>query len=707
MTIWDKRIDKAEKFLEPMVTQGNKIYIRYKDERDNSSMGVKRINLFYSNVNTISASLFNSLPQPDVSRVQRGDWDDDVSRVAALICQRALTAEIQTCPSFKPSVEAAILDRLIPGQGQIWVRFEIDMDKAENGDDPSAESETGEPTPVAGTEQMYIDQVYWEDFIYEPARCWAQVTWVGRRLSMTKEEVEENWGKDATTRIQSVKNPQNSLTPKQINQDKFSVYEIWDKAEKKVYHIAKGLEEPLDVKDDPYKLRGFFPCPPPLIANPTTTAYMAIADYYFAQDQYNQLDILYARISLIIEAVKVAGCYDAANTATIGTMLQGQENMLIPVDNWAMYTESGGAKGLIDWYPVEQVATVLQLLQAQFEACKAALYEVTGMSDIMRGASNQYETAKAQEIKAGFASVRMNAYQRDVGDFVSHLLQIMAEIMVQLYSDQKLQAIVGTLDQADMQYVPQAMQLLRNDFLASAKVQVKVDSLVQADWALEKGQRTELMGVISQFLQQAVPAIQQVPEMASLLVSMLKFTIIGYKGSAEIEGILDQQLDQMVKASQQPKEPPPPTPEEQQMELEKQKMQNEMQMAQAKQQADNQKAMGEFQIKQQESFQSMQLEKAKLDGEMAMQREKHTMEMEKMQAEIAIKQQELTMKQQEMTMKLELAQVQGQMKLEASAQDHALKQETAQQSHDMSMEHSNESHMMAMAQAAEAKEDDD
>jgi len=303
--------------------------------------------------------------------------------------------------------------------------------------------------------------------------------------------------------------------------------------------------------------------------------------------------------------------------------------------------------------------------------------------------------------------VRMNAYQRDVGDFVSHLLQIMAEIMVQLYSDQKLQSIVGTLDQADMQYVPQAMQLLRNDFLASAKVQVKVDSLVQADWALEKGQRTELMGVISQFLQQAVPAIQQVPEMASLLVSMLKFTIIGYKGSAEIEGILDQQLDQMVKASQQPKEPPPPTPEEQQMELEKQKMQNEMQMAQAKQQADNQKAMGEFQIKQQESFQSMQLEKAKLDGEMAMQREKHTMEMEKMQAEIAIKQQELTMKQQEMTMKLELAQVQGQMKLEASAQDHALKQETAQQSHDMSMEHSNESHMMAMKQAAEVEKDDD
>src|SRR5690606_40090888 len=96
------------------------------------------------------------------------------------------------------------------------------------------------------------------------------------------------------------------------------------------------------------------------------------------------------------------------------------------------------ARGMIDWYPVEQVATVLQHLYSAFEATKGLLFEITGMSDIVRGASNQYETAAAQQIKAQFASVRMNGYQRDVAKFVAKILNIMSEMFTQLYSEQKI-----------------------------------------------------------------------------------------------------------------------------------------------------------------------------------------------------------------------------------------------------------------------------
>jgi hypothetical protein len=470
---WDTRIEKAEKFLEKVHTTGDKVYTRYKDERDDMrANSLKRVNMFYSNVNTLKESLFNSMPKPDVSRRHKGDFADDVSRVAALILQRGLEYEVSAAVDFKEAVSSAILDRLVPGIGNVWVRFSVD----------STDSEV--PEPVAGTEKVWVDAVYWDEFLYEPARVWSKVGWVGRKLSLDKEEVTKRWGEDAVSQLDSVEN-RGSLTPKQITEDKYCIYEIWDKRKKQVLFIAKGVDEPLETSPDPYGLVDFFPCPKPLIANPTTTSFLPVCDYKIAEDQYLQLDVLYARISLIIDAVKVAGAYDSS-APEIGRMLKGSENVLIPVDNWAVYAERGGSKGMIDWYPVETVVAVLQQLQAQFEHVKSVLYEVTGMSDIIRGASNQYETAAAQQIKAQFASVRMNGYQRDVSEFVTGVLNIMGEMVVQLYTDEKLQTIVGTLSENDMQYVPQAVKLLRNDFLMQCKVSVQAEFKLTGRWRRHK-----------------------------------------------------------------------------------------------------------------------------------------------------------------------------------------------------------------------------
>ena len=94
---WTPRIEKAEKFLQKTISRGRTIYQRYEDEREDATQSSqKRINLFYANVNTLKESLFNSLPKPDVSRMQRGAYNDDVSRVAALIIQRGLDYEVKT-----------------------------------------------------------------------------------------------------------------------------------------------------------------------------------------------------------------------------------------------------------------------------------------------------------------------------------------------------------------------------------------------------------------------------------------------------------------------------------------------------------------------------------------------------------------------------------------------------------------------------------
>lgn len=636
---WTPRIEEAEKFLEKTIYRGRLIYQRYEDEREDATQQTqKRINLFYANVNTLKESLFNSLPKPDVSRMQRGAYNDDVSRVAALIIQRGLDYEVKTAKDVKDSVEAAILERLVPGFGQVWIRF--------------------------ADEQILVERVYWEDFIWEPARSWNDVSWCGRKIHMSKEDFISMFGEEAYKSIDGAvygdKDAPLDLTPKQINKNKICVYEIWDKTTRKVIHCIKGMQAPLKENEDPLQLRDFFPCPPPLMANPTTNKFLPVPDYKIAQDQYDDIDILYARIQLIVKAIKVAGVYAADSQTEINRMLQGQENVLIPVDNWAMFADRGGTKGLIDWYPVGEVAQVLTILQGQYTALKSELFEVTGMSDIIRGASNQYETAKAQQIKAQFASVRMNGYQRDVSFFVTHILRIMTEIMVQLYSDEKLQEIVGPLSPEDMQLAPQALQILRNDRLLSSKVDVQADSLTQSDWALEKDSRMELLGSVSQYLSTAVQLGGQVKELAPMLLGLLKFAVSGFKGAAEVEGMMDRALDQVIATASQP-QPPQPSPEEIKAQAEMQKMQMEMQLKQ-------QEAQQRLQLEQQQAQADLtvQQQQAQLDAQLAQQKLEHQSQMNEM---------ELQFKQQMLMLELQAKQASAAIKMQQDQRTAEMKEE--------------------------------
>jgi len=616
---WPTRLESWNEFSRKFHERGCKIEARYEDDReamgqdDPSSLGgqYKRVNMFYSNTSILKESLYNSLPKPDVSRLHKGEFDNDPSRVAALIVQRALTYEVHCAKYFDEGVKSAILDRLVPGMGTMWMTFKPPED--------------GRPEEVA------CDFVHWRDLLFEPRRKWEECMWVGRKLHLDHDEAKKRWG-ERVGELPTQKNNNYILAPNLIDKGKVCVIQMWDKAKKEVLHLTEQGTI-LDRVKDPYELASFYPCPKPLIASPPTSKFLPLADYYMAQDQYTQMDTLYARMSLIVEACRVAGVYDASQPE-IGRMLSGTENKLIPVDNWAMFADKGGAKGTIDWFPVETITGVLQQLVATYGFLKDQLFEVTGMADIIRGSSNQYETLGAQQIKAQFASVRMTALQRDVAFFVRDSLRIMAELLCQLYSDQKLSAVCGTLPMTDQPHVQSAIAILRDDFQTKYSIDIEADSLTQADWALEQSQRMELTQTLSQFLASAVPAIESNPSLAPLMMQILKFSLVGFKGSAELEGALDSAMTALEQAGGMPEKP---DPEAQKAEMETQKMQQELQLAQQKQAGDmqllQQKAAlemqlkrEEMQLKREEHMMDMQFEREKHDQAMQFEREKFVIE---------------------------------------------------------------------------------
>lgn len=619
---WPDRLAAWKKFSEKMHERGCKIEARYEDERDANNMSVglnlndiggKRVNMFYSNTTVIKESLYNSLPKPSVSRLHQGDFENDPARVAATIVERGLSYEVRCAHWFDPAVKSAILDRLVPGIGVLWVNFT--------------------PMKTQGRRQIpesiSLDIVYWKDLIYEPKRAWEQVTWVGRILHVDKYDAKKRWG-EAALEVPKDRHGAVNTTDQALNEGKAQVIEMWDKnTYDVVYMTLTGTV--LQTVPDPYELLNFFPCPKPLIAAPPTRHFLPLADYYMAQDQYLELDILYARINLIIEAIRVAGVYDSS-VPEIGRMLSGTENKLIPVDNWAMFAEKGGTKGVIDWFPIEQIATVLQHLVSTYEFIKTQLFEVTGMADIVRGSTNQYETAAAQQIKAQFASVRMTAFQRDVAIFVRDTIRIMAEMMCQLYTDTKLANIVGMLPPGDDQFLPQALQIIRNDFMLKYNVDIETDSLTQADWALQQGQRMEYAQALSQYLTAALPAAQADPTLMPLFMQIVKFISVGFKGASELESMLDSTLQQLQNM------PPPeegPSPEQIKAEAAQAKSQADIQLVQMKTQAQQQDSQNKLAMQQadlafkrEEHMMTMQFKREEHMLDMQMQREKAGLEAE-------------------------------------------------------------------------------
>ena len=628
---WKNELKQAKREDEKWVTRAKKIVKRYRDDRTASQVS-KRYNVLWSNIQTMLPALYGKTPRAQVER--RWKDKDPVSRTAATILERALQYEIDHNADFDHAIKSAVLDRLLPGRGVAWVRFETKsvetvgegMEVSDDAEEGASVEMYGEEQPEANVETTPVDYVYWEDFRCTPARTWEEVTWCARRVYMAKDEVIKRFGEEFKD-ITLTHEPMGLDDMKKAGateadmeaMKKAEIWEIWDKGSECVYWVAEGEEKLLDHKYDPYGLDGFWPIPRPLFATQTTDTLVPVPDYVLYQDQADEIDKLTNRISLLIEAVKVVGVYDASQAGIQRMLTEGFDNQLIPVDSWAAFSEKGGIKGTIDFMPLDQVLQALNQCYASREQAKQVVYDVTGLSDIIRGSSVASETATAQQIKGQYASMRLKRMQMDVAMFASELLRIKAQMMCDLYSPQNLIEMSGIMGTDDAQFAEQAIQLMKSEPIRSYRIEVASDSLVEMDEAQEKQSRTEFMTAFGVTLRDALPIVQQVPEMAPLIGEVLTFVVRTFKGGRQLENALEGTIEKM----NAPKEPQGPSPEQMQaqaqQQMEQAKMQATMQAEQAKMQASQQmeamKTQAQAQIEQFKAQQAMELEQMKQQAE--------------------------------------------------------------------------------------------
>lgn len=532
---WIKEISISSKSEEKWRKDVKNVIDIYKNAKNKV-----RFNILYSNVQTVGPALYLNTPRPDVRR--RFTDEDPAAKEVSETIERVLIAGIDNY-DFDYNIKGAVLDYQLSGRGMGWVDY-TPLTNSQPVLDPFGQPMLDEMGQPVTTEEIVYQSttcrwIEWDKVRFGYASRWEDTPWILIEHDFTRDELVEKFGELGAEVDLDLSFSEDKEEGKEAIK-KACVYEIWSKTDRKVYFIAPSFEKgPLLVKDDPFGLEGFYPCPRPLmyITDPDGSA--PIIEYDLYKDLAEELNNVSKRIRRLTSAMKARGVYDSQITGFAEAMA-GDDAALIPSDNATVAMQMGGMDKAIWMIPVDKYVQVLRELYAAREQIKQAIYEVTGISDIVRGSSDPRETLGAQSLKAQFGGLRIKERQKDVQRFIRDIFRIKAEIIAQKFEPNVLKLYTGK----DMS--PEAFDLMKSVVNRMIRVDVETDSTIAQDQEADKKAVTELMTAITQFITAWGPIVQtglvplEVPK--SLLLSATRRHQMGREVEDALNKIGQQQL---------------------------------------------------------------------------------------------------------------------------------------------------------------------
>ncbi len=581
--------------------RGDAIIRRYKDERSvgtqtNNLTDAKKLNLLWSNVETVKPALYSQTPKANVTR--RNKDEDALGRTAATIIERCVAASLGTqvgMSTFDDVMGDVRDDLLLPGQGVAIEEYGADI-------------KDGQTVTNQRSTTRYI---HWKDWLTNICRTWSEVWWWGYRSYLTREQAEAKWGEEKAAKLAYTHKPDETNKASEANAEQNNqavIWTIWSLRHRQVFMVAEGYgDELLNSTPPPVEFEGFWPIPRPVQATVAKDVIIPVPDFVFYQDQADTIDKLTNRIDKLSDAIRMRGLYPADMDSLKRLIQDGSDLDMIPVENWAMLAERGGAAALVAWFPIQEVAKALvEAINARQQQIEN-VYQLTGLSDILRGATDPNETAAAQQIKGQWGSLRIRPRQRALQRFARDIIRLKAEIIaehfnqhtlaemsgVKLLTNQEKTAIQGQMQLAAQQFGQAMMQaqvaqqqgvqvqppqppqpppgaellaqpswedvigLLRNSKLRGFVIDVETDSTVEPDQMQEQQKAVEFIGATVQFLEVAAKVLPIAPQAAPMLGELLMFGVRRFKIAESVETAIENFTKQVAASANQPKPPDP------------------------------------------------------------------------------------------------------------------------------------------------------
>lgn len=729
---WQIEISLALQREKQWRQDGQKVYDRYLREKSagqlEDSKGGENFSVLWSNVQNMKPSIYSQTPKPMVYR--RFMDKDPKARIASELLERNLEYRVQP-EYFDDKAEACVLDYLLPGRAQLWHRYkphhmtervelEVEMDP-ETGEqlgyiekesrrqinatdtelDILEDEETKQPyyeTSRLIYEEVLCEHLHWKDYLQSAGADWESVGWVARKLRMRKDAIAERFDDPAIVDGDCLKDRGDKSAADLINYEYTSgqakdelgeraseqtkeafkradIWEIWDRESKTVYWISPGCKYLLDKEEDPLGLEGFFPCPKPLLTTIGPDSMIPVPDFLYYEKQADYIDELTHRKHLLTEALRVVGVCPDEHQETLARLVEEtDQNEIIPVKDWPRFMQDGGLNALIQFFPLEVIANTLKFTIELIESEKAQLYEVSGMSDIVRGMTDPRETAAAQKTKANYANNRFRDKQMDGQRFFRDSIAIMGEIIAEKFQPDSLVEIANMMpeppkeleepmppmppaqtpeDQQKAQQMMQmqqqkrdaamkrfqkeqedlmgAIQLLKDQNRRVFRIDIETDSTIEADQEQEKQGAVEFLQAVGQFGEGFIKMSEAAPPFAKFMGNTLLFAARRFRAGRILEGDLEEAIEAFAEMKSQGGQQP--NPQMMQLQMKAQAEQANMQMKVQSKQA-------ELQMKAQEGQAKLSLEKEKMIAEHQRKIEEIYLEHEREMQELAIKEQE-------------------------------------------------------------------
>ena len=470
---WVKELDLARKREKKWRKQAEDVTQLYEAgrEQDNS------FNILYANTDTLLPACYNQVPRPVVLRRYKNS--DALAKQSAdaleHTLQYLLNTNDPTYDSFDSLMQQAVLGALVPGRGMTRFRYDAEFkdlpnsvgdEEKDSGDpeNPDSSDDDGSYTDdkseliVPGQQEVEWEVICGEDLNYDEvlmgyARRWVDLPWLAYFKPMTAEDLKENFGPEVAAEIPITppeKRNAETLSKKDEEEGEnrgsvpiAEIWEIWSKKTKEVIWFAPEAPRKVVKRiDDPYGLSGFFPSPEPMQMSLKRSGLVPTPLYKYYEPQAKELNRLSMRINRVANAIKVRGFYDGSIEG-MKELLNSDDNTLLAARNVQALMDGKTLANSVQMMPLGELIQALQQLIMAREQCKNTIYEITGISDIMRGDTQASETFGAQQLKSKWGTQRLQKMQGVVMRYCRDSLMIMGELAAEHF---KLQTFVEMTD---------------------------------------------------------------------------------------------------------------------------------------------------------------------------------------------------------------------------------------------------------------------
>ncbi|HAW53713.1 MAG TPA: hypothetical protein DEB52_16860 [Hyphomonas sp.] len=472
----------------------------------------QEFDLYWASLEIIKPATYSRPPQPVVSP-KFPDRNQTAIKASELL-ERCLTSSFDR--SDFDQVMLGVRDDLCTnGRGAARVYYETDDGK-----------------------RVCDEHVDRTDFLHEPARKWSEVGWVAFAAYLSRREFEKRFPKADIENVEFNVRRDDANGYRVDTAAKCKVWEVWHKADNRVYWVSEGAEDMLDDSAPFLSLEGFFPCPRPAYGTLKRRQLMPVPDYVRYQRTLEQINELTRRVHALLSWIKVKGLIpgggDVGSAIETALSATGDDDvMLIPIPSAALMQGSGQ---FVQFLPLQEFASAITgLLDARRELIQN-FYELSGISDIMRGATDAGETLGAQQLKSQFGSVRVREKIDELQRVARDVARIKAEIIAEKFSAADIQ------DMAQMK-LPTRAELKKQISDMETAAEAEMDAL-----------EAKAMEVASQMRgqqpdpEQVAQAEQQFEQAQQQIIAKYQPMMRGVAEQVPIEDVMDLLRDQKARA---------------------------------------------------------------------------------------------------------------------------------------------------------------